>query len=127
MLFFALSLQDENAIVRKIKPTWVHLNQLLERYPSTVDEIEATILALRLLYPWVPGPHINCPDGPLPTEKPFFVLKSHFTNDPENFQMAVDNITKTGRKLSASDEEYLRHILCFRSGWSATVTPHHDD
>ena len=41
--------------------------------------------------------------------------------------MAVDNNTKTGRRLNTSEEEYLRHILYFQSGWSATTPAHHDD
>ena len=119
--------QAQNASAIAGKATWVGLAELLEHYPATVDEVNSTVLALKLLYPWIPGPHINYPDGPWPSEKPRYVHKTHLTQDHANFRIALDNIAKTSRSLDESEKQYLRSILCFNSGWSATHPSHHED
>jgi hypothetical protein len=118
---------SDNILMPIPEPTWRDLCLLLERYPDTARDVEETALALQKLYPWYPGPQINFSDGPWPSEKPYFVQKSHLTKEPENFQLAVANIIKAGHILASSDEEYLRYILCHRFGWSATTPAHHND
>ena len=41
--------------------------------------------------------------------------------------MAVENIAKTDRIMNPLEKQYLRYILCFNSGWSATAPSHHED
>ena len=90
------------------QPTWVRLSQLLEQWPLTAKEVQSTIDALQTLYLWIPGPHINFPGGPWPTEKPRFVQKPHLHMETENFQIAMDNLAKAaiasinplGRRIS---------------------------
>ena len=118
---------NEHRPIPTPKPTWIGLRRLLERYPETACEVEETVLALKTLYPWYPDLQINFPEGPWPEEKPYFVKKSHLIEERENFQMAVTNITKTGKVLTCSDEQYLQYILCHWFGWSATSPPHHND
>jgi hypothetical protein len=109
------------------KPSLYHLEQLLESYPDTIDEIESTILALQVAYPWMPPPQINAPDGPWPTTKPHYVHKSHIMTEAENIRIAIENIARTGRILDDAEKEFLRYILSFRSGWSAVSPGHHED
>ena len=108
------------------KPSWCHLN-LLELYPSTSDEVESTIVALKTTYPWIQTPQINLPDGPWPAAKPYYVHKSHIMTEDENYRIAVDNIARTGRILDDEEDKYLQYLLCYPSGWSATSPLHHDD
>jgi len=110
------------------QPTWARLSQLLKQWPSTAEEVHSTIVSLHTLYPWIPGPHINFPDGPWPTEKPRFVQKPHLHTETVSFQIATDNLAKAGMSpLTPSDEEFLRYVLCFPLGWSATSLTHHND
>ena len=109
------------------KPSWCHLSNLLELYPSTADEVESTIVALQTTYPWIQTPQINHPDGPWPRAKPYYVHKSHIMTEDENYRMAVDNIARTGRILDNEEDKYLQYLLCYPSGWSATSPLHHDD
>jgi hypothetical protein len=108
------------------RPSWCHLSRLLELYPTTINEVESTILALRTTYPWIQT-QINSPDGPWPAPKPYYVHKSHIITEDENYRMAVDNIALTGRNLGAEEDKYLRFLLCYPSGWSATSPLHHND
>jgi hypothetical protein len=108
------------------KPSWYHLSNLLDSYPSTADEVESTIMALRTAYPWIPT-QINFPDGPWPKTKPYYVHKSHIITEDENYRISVDNITRTGRILDEEEDKYLRYLLHCPFGWSATSPLHHDD
>lgn len=107
--------------------SWHLLTKLLEGYPATAQEMKSTITNLQIRYPQVPGPQINFPDGPWPSDNPYFVHKTHMTKDSDNFQTAKENITKAGRVLDTEDEKYLKYVLCHPCGWSATSLTHHED
>ena len=108
-------------------PSWCHLSRLLEQHPSTTAEVESTILALKITYPWIQAPLIILTDGPWLTDKPRYVHKSHIVAQDENYRIAVNNITRTGRDWEEGDEKYLRYLLCYPSGWCATFPSHHED
>ena len=105
---------------------WCRLIDLLKQYPSSEREVEEMVKAIQTLYPQIPGPFINYPDGPFPAERPYHVHRTHLIHDEQNFQTAVENIKKTGRALNSTDEKYLRNVLCFFTGWSATSPEHHE-
>lgn len=110
------------------EPTlWNKLGRLLENYPSTADEVEATIRQMREDFPMVPTPKILYPGGPWDVQKPVYVHKTHLTHEPENFTLALENIAKTGRALDPSGYVFLRHLLDHSFGWSATTPSHHED
>jgi hypothetical protein len=110
-----------------VEPSWGGLSNLLNDYPSTASEVESMVADLQTLYPQVPGPFINYPDGPFPEEKPYLVCRSHLVNNAQNLQIAVENIKATGRLLDPSDEKHLHYILQFPYGWSATWKSHQND
>jgi len=109
------------------EPSWCRLDDLLKQYPSSEREVEAMVKALRTLCPQIPGPFINYPDGPFPAKRPYRVHRTHLIHDELNFQTAVENITKSGHSLNSTDVKYLRDVLCFFTGWSATSLKHHND
>jgi hypothetical protein len=109
------------------KPKLYHLLQLLEGYPDTKDEVKSTILAIQAAYPSLPALQINAPDGPWPTQKPYYVHKSHIATEEENTEIAIENIARTGRTLDETEMKFLQHLLCYPSGWSATSPKHHED
>ena len=84
-------------------------------------------MALQTTYPWIQTPQINLPDGPWPAAKPYYVHKSHIMTEDENYRITVENIARTGRTLDEEEAKYLRYLLCYPSGWSATSPLHHDD
>jgi hypothetical protein len=108
-------------------PSWAQLSDLLNDYPRTAYKVELMVTALQILYPQVPGPFINYPDGPFPEEKPYLVTRSHLTNDAQNVQMTIENIKAAGRPLDSSDEKYLHYILRSPFSWSATWKSHQND
>jgi hypothetical protein len=50
-----------------------------------------------------------------------------YTHPSNLFISAVENIERTGRILDDEDKKYLRWILTWYSGWSATPLTHFDD
>ena len=40
---------------------------------------------------------------------------------------AVENVKKAGHTLDSNNEKYLRYVLCFFTGWSATSNEHQND
>jgi hypothetical protein len=109
------------------KAPWNHLRALLENLPSTADEVESVLQIIREQFPVLPTPKIVFPGGPWIVEKPRYVYKSHLTHEPENFNLALDNISKTGRTLDLSEHIFLHHLLEHPFGWSATTPAHHND
>ena len=110
-----------------IKPTWVHLNDLLRNWPESASQVDATINALQQLYPNAP-PFMRYPDCAFPSARPYIVFRSHLLSDEDNFQMAKENIESTGRRLDQkTDEKFLKFILEFSFGWAATSKPHRND
>jgi hypothetical protein len=109
-------------------PLWEMLNTLLEDYPATADEVDSLLAAWAKIYPQLPVPNINYPDeSPFPRSKPYYVHRTHLTPDDQNFQVVTENIWRTRRNLNAEDEKYLRDILRFPFGWSATLRSHQED
>lgn len=106
---------------------WCRLIDLLKQYPSSEREVEEMVKAIQTLYPQIPGPFINYPDGPFPAKRPYHVHRTHLIHDEQNLQTAVENIKKAGHSLNSTDVKYLRDVLCFFTGWSATSPEHHND
>lgn len=109
------------------KPTLYHLSQLLEGYPDTEDEVKSTTLVLQIAYPTIPTPQIDTPDGPWPTQKPYYIHKSHILTEKENIWIGMEIIARTGRTIDETEQKFLRHLLCYSTGWSASSSKHHED
>jgi len=86
------------------KAPWNRLPGLLENYPSTVDEVNSIVHLTPEEYPVLKTPKIIYPGDGWHLDKPFYVHKTHVTKEPENFDLALENISKTGRTLDSSQQ-----------------------
>jgi hypothetical protein len=103
-----------------------HYNVLLEHIQSSKSIDDQALELLRTLqtdWPHAP-PHEILLGDPWDFSKPIIRTNSHPTND---FGAALTNITDTGRILSKTEQNYLRLLLSYWQGWSATHPQHKND
>ena len=87
--------------------------------PEAVELLEA----LQTQWPNAP-PHQILYGEPWEFSEPMIRTNTHRSND---FDAAVQNIVNTGRIIPESEESYLRYLLSYCCGWSATSPQHMED
>jgi hypothetical protein len=97
--------------------------QHLEASSSVSDEALELLSTLQTNWPHAP-PHEVLFGEPWDISKPLIRTNSHQTN---NFNSALTNVTNTGRIVSKSEQSYLRFLLSYWQGWSATLPQHKND